>query len=122
MLQDFPLLTFVMFCFCQVLQLLPSTAAVTRSVFLFVRPVPVSSGCLTRAIQIITVEKKGWFYHRALLFDVNGDGSMDIVTARATAPGKEQQVEAFTLQFCAVCRRHRFAGRVGGVGWPLIQH
>jgi hypothetical protein len=25
-------------------------------------------------VQVITAEKKGWFYHRALLFDVNADG------------------------------------------------
>jgi len=42
--------------------------------------------------QIITQPKSGWFYHRASLFDVNGDGAMDIVTARATPPGSKQQV------------------------------
>jgi hypothetical protein len=42
--------------------------------------------------QIVTTEKKGWFYHRALPFDVNHDGIIDIVTARATSPGKDQQV------------------------------
>jgi hypothetical protein len=55
---------------------------------------------VTLANQIITQEKKGWFYHRALLHDVNGDGTMDIVTSRATAPGKDQQVRP------AIARHH----------------
>jgi hypothetical protein len=36
-------------------------------------------------------ELNGWFYHRALLKDVDGDGLVDVVAARATKPlvGKE---------------------------------
>jgi hypothetical protein len=29
-------------------------------------------------------EKKGWFYHLALVIDMNNDGRKDILTARAT--------------------------------------
>jgi len=28
----------------------------------------------------------GWFYHRAFLFDVDGDGRQDVISARATKP------------------------------------
>lgn len=31
----------------------------------------------------ITEDKKGWFYHRAEWIDMNGDGRLDLVTARA---------------------------------------
>lgn len=31
----------------------------------------------------ITRDKPGWFYHRAEWFDVNGDGRLDLITARA---------------------------------------
>jgi len=34
----------------------------------------------------LTAPKSGWFYHRALWVDVNGDGKLDILTARATKP------------------------------------
>ena len=77
-----------------------------------VRPVPracvqsLPLQFLTRNLQIITQEKKGWFYHRALLFDVNGDGVIDIVTARATPPGSKQQV------VCVLACLHRCASRV----------
>ena len=33
--------------------------------------------------QQLTKTNSGWFYHRALEFDVNGDGVMDIVSCRA---------------------------------------
>ena len=54
---------------------------------------------MSLAAQVITLDKKGWFYHRALLFDVDSDGTMDIVTARATAPGKDQQVNSTAFAF-----------------------
>ena len=31
----------------------------------------------------VTTPKKGWFYHRTVFHDMNGDGRLDIVTARA---------------------------------------
>lgn len=34
----------------------------------------------------LTTPKKGWFYHRTEEFDVNRDGHLDIVTARALKP------------------------------------
>jgi hypothetical protein len=34
----------------------------------------------------LTVDRPGWFYHRAVLRDMNGDGRVDIVTARAFFP------------------------------------
>lgn len=35
---------------------------------------------------VLTTPKKGWFYHRTEEYDVNGDGLLDIVTARALKP------------------------------------
>lgn len=34
----------------------------------------------------LTTPKKGWFYHRTYFEDMNGDGRLDIVTARGTKP------------------------------------
>lgn len=34
----------------------------------------------------ITTPRKGWFYHRTEEWDVNGDGHLDIITARAYKP------------------------------------
>ena len=34
----------------------------------------------------ISTDKKGWFYHKVVWYDVNGDGKLDVVAARATAP------------------------------------
>jgi len=34
----------------------------------------------------VSTDKKGWFYHQATWHDMNGDGRLDIVAARATAP------------------------------------
>ena len=34
----------------------------------------------------ISTDKDGWFYHEVQWHDMNGDGRLDIVTARATAP------------------------------------
>merc|ERR1711871_1014127 len=34
----------------------------------------------------ITEDKKGWFYHHAIMVDMDGDGRDDILTARATKP------------------------------------
>lgn len=34
----------------------------------------------------LTEPKKGWFYHRTESWDVNGDGHLDIITARAHKP------------------------------------
>ncbi len=34
----------------------------------------------------ITHDKKGWFYHRVEFVDMNGDGRLDVLTARATKP------------------------------------
>ncbi len=34
----------------------------------------------------LTTARKGWFYHRTEEWDVNGDGHLDIVTARAYKP------------------------------------
>lgn len=36
--------------------------------------------------QVLTKPKKGWFYHRTEEFDVNGDGYLDLITARAFKP------------------------------------
>lgn len=36
--------------------------------------------------RTLTQPKKGWYYHRTEEWDVNGDGLMDIVTARGTIP------------------------------------
>lgn len=33
---------------------------------------------------VLTTPKKGWFYHRSEWLDINGDGQLDIITARAT--------------------------------------
>lgn len=40
----------------------------------------------TLALHRLTAEDKGWFYHRGVFFDVNGDGLEDIITARAKKP------------------------------------
>lgn len=37
-------------------------------------------------VQTITADKKGFFYHRVVLMDINGDGLPDVLTARATKP------------------------------------
>lgn len=34
----------------------------------------------------LTTPRKGWFYHRTEELDVNGDGQLDIITARALKP------------------------------------
>ena len=34
----------------------------------------------------VSTDKKNWFYHKIVWFDVDGDGKLDIVAARATAP------------------------------------
>lgn len=34
----------------------------------------------------LTKPRSGWFYHRAIWRDMNGDGKLDIITARATKP------------------------------------
>jgi hypothetical protein len=34
----------------------------------------------------ITTNQEGYFYHRSLFYDVNGDGLMDVITARANKP------------------------------------
>eukprot|EP01102_Stenamoeba_stenopodia_P003702 TRINITY_DN1385_c0_g1_i1.p2 TRINITY_DN1385_c0_g1~~TRINITY_DN1385_c0_g1_i1.p2 ORF type:complete len:228 (+),score=39.95 TRINITY_DN1385_c0_g1_i1:111-794(+) len=34
----------------------------------------------------ISTDKSGWFYHRTVFLDVDGDGLQDIITARATKP------------------------------------
>lgn len=34
----------------------------------------------------ISTDKSGWFYHKVVWFDMNGDGKLDLVTARAHAP------------------------------------
>lgn len=34
----------------------------------------------------LTTDKNGWFYHRSVMIDMNGDGRLDILTARATKP------------------------------------
>ncbi|MFZ9519192.1 MAG: FG-GAP repeat protein [Silvanigrellaceae bacterium] len=36
--------------------------------------------------RTITTPKKGWYYHRTEEYDVNGDGLLDLVTARGTIP------------------------------------
>ncbi|MBM3382069.1 MAG: hypothetical protein FJY29_06460 [Betaproteobacteria bacterium] len=36
--------------------------------------------------QELTTPRKGWFYHRTEEWDVNGDGYLDIITARAYKP------------------------------------
>jgi hypothetical protein len=36
--------------------------------------------------RTLTTPKKGWYYHRSEEFDVNGDGLLDLVTARGTIP------------------------------------
>lgn len=41
------------------------------------------NGDHSKAIKISST-KKGWWYHRALFEDMNGDGKMDIVTCRGT--------------------------------------
>lgn len=38
-----------------------------------------------KATQVST-DKKGWFYHKIVWYDVDGDGKLDILAARATAP------------------------------------
>jgi hypothetical protein len=40
----------------------------------------------TGATRHLTTPKKGWFYHRAEWLDMNNDGRLDIVTARANKP------------------------------------
>lgn len=35
---------------------------------------------------MISTEKFGWFYHRTVFLDVDGDGYQDIISARATKP------------------------------------
>jgi len=35
---------------------------------------------------MISTEKSGWFYHRTVFLDVDGDGLQDIISARATKP------------------------------------
>merc|ERR1719262_735287 len=37
---------------------------------------------LTAPVKL-TEDKKGWFYHQAYFIDINGDGRLDILTARA---------------------------------------
>jgi len=34
----------------------------------------------------VSTDKKGWFYHKLVWYDMNGDGKLDIVAARATVP------------------------------------
>lgn len=34
----------------------------------------------------VSTDKKNWFYHKIVWYDVDGDGLLDIVAARATAP------------------------------------
>lgn len=45
--------------------------------------------CLDATLTTATAmapAKSGWFYHKAIAFDVDGDGDLDILTARATKP------------------------------------
>jgi hypothetical protein len=37
----------------------------------------------TSSQQQLTADKKGWFYHQSEFHDMNGDGHLDVVTARA---------------------------------------
>ncbi len=47
----------------------------------------------------LTSPKQGWFYHRAVPCDMNGDGRMDLVTARARIPlGGKPQGELIWLE------------------------
>lgn len=34
----------------------------------------------------ISTDKKGYFYHQAAWHDMNGDGKLDVIAARATVP------------------------------------
>ena len=34
----------------------------------------------------LSTDKKDWFFHKALWYDINGDGRQDVLAARATAP------------------------------------
>jgi len=52
----------------------------------------VSNPSEAKRLQVST-DKKGWFYHKIVFHDMDGDGRLDIVAARATVPmtgGKPQ--------------------------------
>jgi hypothetical protein len=49
----------------------------------------------------ISTDKKGFFYHHAVWHDVNGDGKLDVVAARASDPafpGKHAAGELLWLE------------------------
>ena len=49
----------------------------------------------------VSTDKKGWFYHKIVWYDMNGDGKLDIVAARATvpmSPGKKPEGELIWLE------------------------
>ncbi|MEB3198572.1 MAG: VCBS repeat-containing protein [Candidatus Sericytochromatia bacterium] len=49
----------------------------------------VNAGGASRVLTdpgVVTEKKPGWFYHRAVWRDMNGDGRLDILTARAKKP------------------------------------
>jgi hypothetical protein len=43
----------------------------------------VSTGPEGSTLRKLTEDKKGWFYHQSEFHDMNGDGHLDVVTARA---------------------------------------
>lgn len=50
-----------------------------------------SNGCVSLlgtdgGVIELSAPKAGWFYHRVLWVDMNGDGKLDLLTARATKP------------------------------------
>lgn len=47
--------------------------------------IPGADGEFEKPIKIST-DKKGWFYHNSTFVDMNGDGKLDVLTARATKP------------------------------------
>ena len=53
----------------------------TGGVFAILDPLNVSSA----AVELST-PKDGWFYHQAEVYDMNGDGRKDVITARSVLP------------------------------------
>ena len=53
-------------------------------------PIDWAAGALSGAPLVLSAPKvlpgDGWFYHRAVLHDVDGDGLLDVIAARATKP------------------------------------
>lgn len=81
-------------------------------------PLPRGGGTGRMHPLRVTTERAGWFYHRAEWLDVNGDGRLDLLTARARKTvGRPGQGELLWLE-----QPEPVSGSAKAVGQPWEEH